>query len=81
MAKHSCIVKGNVMNRAGLCPLLQAWGGLFAGETLKLLEMCLRKVSKRTVEMLNKMFQQSSLNLDSKPLDFLPKDMIFRIKI
>lgn len=31
--------------------------------------------------MLNKMFQQSSLNLDSKPLDFLPKDMIFRIKI
>lgn len=66
MAEHSCIVKVNVMNRAELCPLLQAWGALFARETLKFLEMCLRKVKKRTVEMLNKIFQQRSLNLVSK---------------
>lgn len=41
-------------------------GGLFARETLRFLEVCLRKVKKRTVEILNKIFQYSSLNLASK---------------
>ena len=66
MAEYSCIVKVNVMNKAELCPLQQAWGGLSARETLKFLEVCLRKVRKRTVEILNKIFQLSSLNLASK---------------
>jgi len=66
MAEHSYIVKVNVMNRAELCPLLQACNGLFARKTLNFVEVCLRKVKKRTVEILNKIFHQRSLNLASK---------------
>lgn len=47
VAERSCVVKVNVMSRAELCPVLQAWGGLFVGETLKFLELFLRKVKKK----------------------------------
>lgn len=66
MAERSSIVKVNVTNRAELCPLLQAWGGLFWGKTERSFLKPLRKVKKRTVEIMNKIFQQSSVNLNTK---------------